>query len=405
MRTARAVPKVKAISRHREDCKWAGFPKRVGCDCPKQLTYFREGKLHRLGADTCDGAVAEKKAAEMEAAFDAASKGEPTPVPAGKLSMTLDDAVKTFIASRNDGTRTDKRIRILKFDLGNFSRFALARGLVNVADIKTADCLAYKESLKGHQNTRAKKIHVLIGFFRFCVEDLEIVSRNPAATDSVRIAYDPTQTPKALSNAQFETLLASVPKVNGKTTDEQRRKLDALVLLMRHSGLAIRDAVTVERTAFTNVGNGKFKISLHRAKTGKPVYGRLRADILERIFAGANPDGRFLFIDSLPVGERAMDNEIAKWGTLFSKLGACADLKDEETGDAFDFGSHCLRHTFVFACICAGLATGDIAQLIGDTEATVMKHYSVWIFARQQNLDSKLDAMLDAKPLAAAAGK
>jgi hypothetical protein len=62
MKSARAVPNVQVYARHRPDCKLAGFNKKVGCDCPKQLTWFRSGKLHRLSADTCDHAVAERKA-------------------------------------------------------------------------------------------------------------------------------------------------------------------------------------------------------------------------------------------------------------------------------------------------------------------------------------------------------
>src|ERR1035441_4445685 len=80
-RKARAVPKVRIYSRHRANCKWAGDDTRIGCDCPKQLAYFRAGKLHRVSADTCDGEVAEKKARELMNGFEAAAKGEPTQCP------------------------------------------------------------------------------------------------------------------------------------------------------------------------------------------------------------------------------------------------------------------------------------------------------------------------------------
>ena len=75
-RKARAVPKVRVYSRHRSECKWAGDDTRIGCDCPKQLTWFRDGKLHRMAADSCDGEVAEKKARELMNGFEAAAKGE-----------------------------------------------------------------------------------------------------------------------------------------------------------------------------------------------------------------------------------------------------------------------------------------------------------------------------------------
>jgi hypothetical protein len=51
-RKARAVPKVRVYSRHRSECKWGGDDTRIGCDCPKQLTWFREhdGEQARCGA-------------------------------------------------------------------------------------------------------------------------------------------------------------------------------------------------------------------------------------------------------------------------------------------------------------------------------------------------------------------
>ena len=45
-------------------------------------------------------------------------------------------------------------------------------------------------------------------------------------------------------------------------------RLRALTLLMRWSGLAIRDAVTLERSRLSNNN----QIFLYRAKTGTPVY-------------------------------------------------------------------------------------------------------------------------------------
>ena len=50
-RKARAVPKVKVYSRHRTGCKWEGRDNKIGCDCPKQLTWFRDGRLHRVAGE------------------------------------------------------------------------------------------------------------------------------------------------------------------------------------------------------------------------------------------------------------------------------------------------------------------------------------------------------------------
>jgi integrase/recombinase XerD len=391
-RKARAVPKVRVYSRHRSECKWAGDDTRLGCDCPKQLTWFREGKLTRVAADTCDGEVAEKKARELMNGFEAAAKGEPTPVQAGALTTLLEEAVKTFLTSKAQSSVTEKHCAKLKFELKSFSDFVVAKGLVNLGDIKTEHVLAYRNSLVGAQNTRAKKVFRLIGFFKFCVE-MGWIQRNVAQVSAVKLKYDDAQTPKALTDEQFGTLLASVPKMNGRTTDDQRRKVRALMMLMRWTGLAIRDAVTVERARFQQHGDGFWKLLIHRAKTGHPVYATIRCEVMEQVLAGANADGRYLFVDAVPKAERELDNLIQSWGVLFRKLGDAADLKDEN-GAPYPFGSHSMRHTFVFWALNHGLPTEDVAMLIGDNVQIVAKHYSAWIAGRQERLNERMMAAL-----------
>ena len=55
----------------------------------------------------------------------------------------------------------------------------------------------------------------------------------------------------------------------------QATRLRVLILLMRWSGLAIRDAVTLERRRL----NDKDELFLYRAKTGYPVYVPLPHDV------------------------------------------------------------------------------------------------------------------------------
>jgi len=389
-RAARSVPKVRVYSRHRNDCKWQGDDTRLGCDCPKQLSWFRDGKLHRLAADTCDGEVAENKARAMMNGFEAAAKGAPTPVK--ETGTLLEDAVKIFLETKAASDITRKHLAKLKSELEQFSKFAFARGLVNLGDIRTEHVLAYRNSLVGAQNTRAKKIFRLIGFFRFCVE-MGWVSRNPAQVQSVKLKYSQQQTPKALDDRQFETLLRAVGKMNGRTTDSQRRKLKALLLLMRWTGLAIRDAVTIERTRFELNGSGFYKLFLRRAKTGHPVYCTLKAGVMKQMFSGASPDGRWLFVDSVPGGEKELDALVQSWGVLFRKLGEVAALTDAD-GAPYRFTSHSLRHSFVLWALNAGMPTEDVAALLGDSVEIVAAHYSEWIKGRQERLNERMMAAL-----------
>lgn len=395
----RSVPRVTVYSRHTKDCKRKGDSRYVSCDCPKQLTWFADGKLQRKAAGTGDITAAEKMADEQTAYFEACANGE-TPAQAPEVireqsARTLSAAIETFLTTtKNNRKTTDKRFRMLEGALKQFSDHCAARGKFNLAEIKTADCLDFSNGLVGHQNTRAKKVQTVSRFFQFCV-DLEMLVRNPVTAPCRVQKVALPQTVKALDDAQFSQLLAAVQNVNGQTSDKQRDALRSLVLLMRYSGLAIKDAVSIERSKLTENGDGFWKVELNRAKTGHAVFGVIRVDIAAEVLAGANPTGRYLFTE-LPLhefDERAMDNYVSNWNNLFVKLGECADLKDEN-GEAIRFTSHFLRHSFVAWAIMAGLATSDIAALIGDTEITVANYYSRWLDARQRNLTERMKSAL-----------
>jgi site-specific recombinase XerD len=55
-----------------------------------------------------------------------------------------------------------------------------------------------------------------------------------------------------------------------------------------------------------------------------------------------------------------------------------------------------MRHTFVRILLERGVAVGDVAELVGDTERTLLKHYGKWVTSRQARLSQILqDAFAD----------
>jgi integrase/recombinase XerD len=382
---AREIPQVRVRSRHDDNCKFTAG-EHIMCACPKFFIYSRNGKLIRQTAQTRDWKEAVKKAEELQAGFERAAAGEPEPIKNG--SKTLDEAVELFLSAKKGKEVTAKHIAKLKFELGEFQKFANSKGLVLLSHVQTENVLAYRNCLQGAQNTRAKKVFRLIGFFEFCVE-MGWIARNVARAEAIVVPYSDSQEPKALSDAQFNQLLDSVPKVNGQTTDEIRKKLRCLLLLMRWTGLAIRDAVTIERSRFEPNGEGLYRLYLRRAKTGNPVYCTVDGIIAKEILKSPQ-SGRYLFVESVPEGEHELDMLIQQWGALLNKkLDTVANLKDDE-GNDFHFTSHMLRHTFVRWCLDMEIPIEDIAMLIGDTVTIVAKHYMTWISGRQERLTQRM---------------
>jgi site-specific recombinase XerD len=269
-----------------------------------------------------------------------------------------------------------------------------ARGRINLVDVRVEDCAAWSTDLKGTQSTNKKKVDRVIGFFKFVVA-LGWSSRNPAQNNYFRIKAPGTAKPKAMDAGQLDSLFAAIPSVK-RITEDERQKLAAIALLMRWSGLAVRDAVCIERAAFQKNGEGFTKLFLHRAKTGHEVTATLRNEVVEQIMAGANPSGKYLFIEALPTNEKAMDRLAGDWSRLFTKLGAVAAIKNADGSD-FHFGSHCLRHSFAAFCFNAGMPTEDVAMLLGDSVQVVAQSYSGWICGRQERLTERMKLMLAAE--------
>ncbi len=394
-RRTREIPRITVYARHTADCKSRGKGTRyTACGCPKQLCWYTEGKLYREGCGT-DVIAAERAAREKTEYFEKLAKGEEVAPPTRAIAntRTLSAAIEKFLATKSSSGVTEKHTAKLKFELQAFAGFTASRGLFNLADITSEDCLDYRNGLQGTQNTNMKKIHRLIGFFKFCVE-MDYLKRNPAQTQAIRIKASKTATPKAMDTRQLDELFAAIPRM--KLSEETRRTVTAVATLMRWSGLAVRDAVTIERAAFQKNGGGFWKLHLYRAKTGHEVVATLEKEVVEQVFAGANPSGKFLFIDALPETEKEMDALAKRWSALFSKLGEVADIKNAD-GSLFHFGSHCLRHSWAAFCLLSGLDVADVAMLLGDSVEVVADTYSGWIHGRQERLTARLQEALAAR--------
>ena len=406
-RKRRSVPAVSLYSVHAADCKYKGKSRKISCLCPKQLRYYQNGKEVRIAIPgIVDSEQAMQAQRNLQAQLEAIAKGE-TPKSETKKGRTLEEAIEVFLDAKETqhagGELTLKHCNRLRCELEHFRDYCAGLGLLALAAIESEHVLAYKNSVmkaageKGRETAR-KRMGRLTGFFSFCMNDMPWITRNPARGKLISIRSKKTHEPKALTDAQFEQALAVIPKLNGRTTAEIRAKLRSLFLLMKWTGLAIRDALTtVERSDFRRVDESFYTLRIKRAKTDNVVFCTLEAPLVEEIFAAGNPTGRYLFVPSAPTTERGLNNLVHQWGTLFTRVSSLAKLVDEH-GEPYPFTSHSMRHTFVFWCLNHDITTEDIAMLIGDSVEVVAKYYSVWIHGRQERLTQRMVEALKNKP-------
>jgi integrase len=396
-RKPRAVPKVKVYSRHSRSCK---LTKDVytGCNCPKSLVWWQNGRMHRISAEVNNVHEAEVKALDQMKRLERASKGEPEPTPTQAESFAVSDLVTAFVAKKKGDSVKESTVRQWNYELVNFATFLQRRGLLNIGEVGPSDVQSWRDGLTGEAAGKKKRVMMIVAFFQYCVDFNKLV-KSPAIKSQLKVKRSATQEPKALDNAQFAKLLTALPKLNGRTTDADRAKLRSLAILMRMTGLALKDAVCVERSVFEPMPNGRFRMFLRRAKTGKPVNSYVSAETMAAVLKGANQSGKYLFIPALPTKEKELKNAVEWFGGRFVTLGELADIRDEH-GETVKASSHIFgRHSFVLMCLNADLPLSDIGALIGDTARIVEQHYSTWIASRAARLEQRMMGLLDSNPM------
>jgi integrase/recombinase XerD len=106
-------------------------------------------------------------------------------------------------------------------------------------------------------------------FFAFCVSN-NWLAKNPMEALKKPVVHRGKPT-DYFTREDFSKILEATYKYEyggGNDCRFRKDRLRALVLLMRWSGLSIRDAVTLERSRV----DAKGSLLLRRAKTGVPVY-------------------------------------------------------------------------------------------------------------------------------------
>ena len=157
-----------------------------------------------------------------------------------------------------------------------------ANGIRTIPELDLTRLREWRATWKDAALSSKKKQERVIGFFHFC-QSSGWVRDNPARRLSrIRVEQTPTG---YFSQEEMKKIIEATHRIrNGD-------RLRALTLLMRWSGLAIRDAVTLERSRLSN----NDQIFLYRAKTGTPVYVSLPPDVA-LVLLNFHPDNpRYFF--------------------------------------------------------------------------------------------------------------
>jgi integrase/recombinase XerD len=228
-----------------------------------------------------------------------------------------------------------------------------------------------------------KKLEAMKAFFRFCWESGWIL-QNPAGKLKAPRTMEPPTMP--FSREEINRTLVACDDYGagrGKAGRANAQRLRALVLLLRFTGLRIRDAVTLRRDHLTNG-----KLLLFTAKTGTPVYCPLPGFVVTELETIHGSSLQHFFWS----GEGKPKSCVGDWQRSLKKLFRLAGVP---TGHA-----HRFRHTFAVELLLAGVPLDRVATLLGHTNSKITeRHYAPWIRARQEQLEADVRRVWEANPI------
>jgi len=372
-----AIPIVTIFVRHSADCPRKGDEFHKNCRCRKHLRWSYGGKQYRQSAKTRAWGIAEQAKKKVEAQFEAADPGKPI----GEVTVqantraTIERAIQLFISDKRSQGMNEGVLKKYERELGRFKEFMWKRSRFFPHEIALEDITEFRSDWDKQypsSTTRQKVQERLRGFLRYCYE-AKYIDRIPKLSP-IKVDEPPTL---PLEDEEYEKLLKAIPETF--TDSNKVKKVHALIQLMRHSGLAIRDAVTLERNEIQNDSKKKLhRIVTNRQKTGTHVSVPIPPDVAKEVLALLNGNPRYVFWNT---GTGKEQSAVTNWQhdlrSIFRKAG-------------FEEGHpHQLRDTFAVGLLKKGVPMEEVSKLLGhESIRTTERHYAKWNPARQDRLDS-----------------
>ncbi|MCU1297384.1 MAG: integrase family protein [Acidobacteriaceae bacterium] len=241
--------------------------------------------------------------------------------------------------------------------------------------------VSWSKDLGNGQNTARRKHERLCGFFHFCIRN-EWLDKNPGRLlKPIRVERVPTG---YYTREEFARIIDATYAYGdwkgGYDFHHRGARLRALLLVMRWGGLAITDAVTLERDKLDADG----RLFLYRAKTGVPVYVPLPPDVVNllRSLPSANP--RYFFWSGACAREDAKKPWDKSLRRLFKTVKLC-----EPDGTPKRCTAHMCRDTFAVELLLAGVPMDQVSLLLAhDSIKVTERHYAPFVKARQEQLEN-----------------
>jgi len=369
-----SAPVVTIYVRHGEGCRHKDNHYYKGCKCRKRLRWSQDGKQRQVSAKTRSWERAEETKQKILEHFTA-SPAEPVHIET-ESSLTIDRATELFLVSKQEQVSDDVWKKYRR-ELKRLEAFMHRRSKHTVVAIQEEDILLFQAGWSKTYKSKPTRRSVRTRyreFFRYCKKKKWIDD----VPDFDKIAKDtPADLPTMpLSAEEYIKLVDTVPET---FTDARRaQRVRAIVRLMRFSGVAIRDAVTLERSELVHDTARKlYRVVTNRQKTGTHVSVPLPSDVSKELLAVPNENKQFFFWNT---GTGKPQSAVTNWQHDLRELFRAAGFPEGHP--------HQLRDTFAVDLLEKGVPIEEVSKALGhDSIKTTEKYYAKWVKGRQDRLD------------------
>ena len=373
-----AVPVMTIFVRHSADCPRKDDEFHKNCRCRKHLRWSYAGKQQRKSAKTRSWTAAEQARRKLETQYEAAdpTKRIEAPTIAASSSPTIERARELFVSNKRSQGVSPDVLKKYERELTRFSDFLEERSRVFPHEISLEDLTEFRaswETLYPSSTTRSKVQERLRGYLRYCY-DSRLIDRVPVLSP-IKVDEPPTM---PLTDHQYAKMLVVIPN---EFAAKKAKRVRALVRLMRHSGLAIRDSVMLEPDEIHKDSKKElYRVVTSRQKTGTHVSVPIPPDVAEEIITAIplNDNPKYIFWNT---GMGKPQTAVTNWQHDLRQVFRAAGMPEGHP--------HQLRDTFAVDLLQKGVPLEEVSKLLGhESIKTTEKYYAKWVKARQDRLDS-----------------
>jgi integrase len=333
------------------------------CQCPIHVEGSLAGEVVRRSLDLTTWSAASERIAQWNAAGRIGVADLEPPRIDAAIEKYLDDARARHLAEATVA-------KLATIFQKQFLGWANGEGLRYLKELSPERLSVWRSTWKDNPLAASKKYQRTVGFFHFCARMRWMTDNPMKALHPPKVRQTPTL---PFTSTEVEAILAACDHFSNKGVhgEGNRRRLRAMVLLLRYSGLRIRDAATLRRD---RVQDGK--LLLYVQKTGVPVFVPLPPTLATSLAETPSVHPLYFFWS----GRGLPKTTVADWQRSLRNLFTLARVAGGH--------AHRFRDTFAVDLLLHGVGLDQVAVLLGHSSVKVTERsYAPWVRARQEQLE------------------